>query len=746
MGIFEKEKVIIKEVESPELRKQCEEQKNKMEKMDESNKQMENKLSKYENDINNLEKKNIKQGKDIQKLNKDIVKRQNEINNLKNKIEENEEERKKDNLKFQEKLEEKNQEIEQKDNIISDKNKENNFLNSEIRKERFQKNEYLRENRVLKEEEYMILKEKKNLQNELDKNNEIYYQKKLDNELKAYQLEVIKKENAELEEKNKKLEELLKADEREKKINIELSKKAYIEFKNIEEKIKTEYLNENYQFIPEDVKRKVELVDKNDILLDSNAIEAFLNKILSNEMINNLFIEQCHNILDSINLEDKELRHFNILVFGNEGVGKSTLINVLIGEEKAKTGIGRGVTQEFEIYESKIIKGYRFWDSKGLSPNYNLKIALPNLKAKINEINENKELDKQIDCLWYCISGDRFNNYEYEDFLLPIIEEFNKKIPLIIVYSYAKDINKSKEMIESINKTLNESIEKKNKELMELNKMINNNIKKIELLQNNISVIDILAKPYEFNKDYTVNQRNINQLLEITNNNIKEGIESSLFSSLKYKYISKCKRELKKNYKEIKNYINQRIQEISGKDNIILYIKEYQKIFEEIIIKFINNIKGNKDFDYKEYNNDIIIIENKIIEKLSLKIKSYIFEKANIISESLSKKLLEEQNKTDIKYENNMRQKLNFGEFKNKYYEEILKNTESLVNKYYLMYSIPDIYNNIIKKINEKLIKISEEIYNNNFDIIVLMNEKVKNYIDNFVSELRQSIKNSPFK
>ena len=64
-----------------------------------------------------------------------------------------------------------------------------------------------------------------------------------------------------------------------------------------------------------------------------------------------------------------------------------------------------------------------------------------------------------------------------------------------------------------------------------------------------------------------------------------------------------------------------------------------------------------------------------------------------------------------------MRQKLNFGEFKNKYYEEILKNTESLVNKYYLMYSIPDIYNNIIKKINEKLIKISEEIYNNNFYI-----------------------------
>ena len=93
-----------------------------------------------------------------------------------------------------------------------------------------------------------------------------------------------------------------------------------------------------------------------------------------------------------------------------------------------------------------------------------------------------------------------------------------------------------------------------------------------------------------------------------------------------------------------------------------------------------------------------------------------------------------------------MRRKLNFGEFKNKYYEEILKNTESLVNKYYLMYSIPDIYNNIIKKINEKLIKISEAIYNNNFDIIVLMNEKVKNYIDNFVSELRQSIKNSPFK
>lgn len=43
----------------------------------------------------------------------------------------------------------------------------------------------------------------------------------------------------------------------------------------------------------------------------------------------------------------------NVLVIGNSGVGKSTLINAVLGENKAFTGYGtKGTTDKLEIYES----------------------------------------------------------------------------------------------------------------------------------------------------------------------------------------------------------------------------------------------------------------------------------------------------------------------------------------------------------------------------------------------------------
>lgn len=47
------------------------------------------------------------------------------------------------------------------------------------------------------------------------------------------------------------------------------------------------------------------------------------------------------------------MKRGNVLVIGNSGVGKSTLINAVLGEEKAETGWGtKGTTDHLEIYES----------------------------------------------------------------------------------------------------------------------------------------------------------------------------------------------------------------------------------------------------------------------------------------------------------------------------------------------------------------------------------------------------------
>ena len=61
----------------------------------------------------------------------------------------------------------------------------------------------------------------------------------------------------------------------------------------------------------------------------------------------------------------------NVLVIGNSGVGKSTLINAVLGKENvAKTGYGTaGTTDSLDIYESEQIP-FRVIDTIGFEPSF----------------------------------------------------------------------------------------------------------------------------------------------------------------------------------------------------------------------------------------------------------------------------------------------------------------------------------------------------------------------------------------
>ncbi len=59
----------------------------------------------------------------------------------------------------------------------------------------------------------------------------------------------------------------------------------------------------------------------------------------------------------------KEKPIMNILLMGATGMGKSSLINGLFGEEVAKVGIGKPVTQHLEKYVDEE-KGLILWDTR----------------------------------------------------------------------------------------------------------------------------------------------------------------------------------------------------------------------------------------------------------------------------------------------------------------------------------------------------------------------------------------------
>lgn len=96
----------------------------------------------------------------------------------------------------------------------------------------------------------------------------------------------------------------------------------------------------------------------------------------------------------------------NVLVLGNSGVGKSTLINAVIGDDVAKTSFGtRGTTEELSIYESPSVP-FRVIDSIGFEPSPIASLRAVHAvrkwsRASAKEGNENT----RINVIWFCVDG-----------------------------------------------------------------------------------------------------------------------------------------------------------------------------------------------------------------------------------------------------------------------------------------------------------------------------------------------------
>ncbi len=131
----------------------------------------------------------------------------------------------------------------------------------------------------------------------------------------------------------------------------------------------------------------------------------------------------------------KEKPIMNILLMGAIGVGKSSLINGLFGQEVAKAGVGKSLTQHLEKYVDEE-KGLILWDTKGIEAK-DYQNTMESIKKEMEDSFKMLNEKEAIDVAYLCVKETSSRVEEREKALLSFAKEWN--IPTIVVFTNTQE-------------------------------------------------------------------------------------------------------------------------------------------------------------------------------------------------------------------------------------------------------------------------------------------------------------------